>query len=340
MTNRVALMHANGELADQLAQAVNEHTNWHADPYSAVVDEEGRRQKLSRMRSVMAGNYDLIQADELVGNGPAAQVLSTLTNTPVCGYLRGWGDYTNDHGQYGRKLATKLRLKTSVLTRTMDGMAAISNAVLAGMHDMYPVTGANVVERPYNVQYYASGDDRHFRDAGPTVLTVTNLRYKEKYDGVTTILEGLKPLFDERPDLTYAIAGGGRHLSALENYVQDYPHSDRVSVLGFREDVPELLASADLFCYVSFLDGAPSTVYEAQSAGLPVIGGDAAGVPEAVGDAGAVVPPTPHGIYDGIDECLANPDYRHDLARASKQKMAMHNERVAQDWVDYWRGCL
>lgn len=337
--NRVALMHANEELGERLAAAVNEHCpGWHADAYAAVVDEESRRQKLRRVRRVAGGGYDLIQADELVGNGPVAQLLGWATDTPVCGYLRGWGDYTNGHGQYGPWLTTKLRAKTATLTRTMDGMAAISHAVVGGMSDDYPMADCRVVERPYDVDRYAGGTAGVFDQ--PTILTTTNLRYREKYDGVTTILDGLKPVFAARDDVQYAVAAGGRHLGRLEDYVRAYPYSDRVRVLGYRSDVPDLLASADVFAYVSFLDGAPSTVYEAQCAGLPVVGGDAAGVPEAVGDAGAVVPPTPEGVRRGVTACLDDEHYRSKLAQAAKMKMAQHNERVAQDWVAYWEACL
>jgi len=334
---RVALMHSNDELADQLSKAVNQYTDWTADPHSAAVDGQPPKSKVERIRAVANGDYDVIQADELVGNGPAAQMLGTVKQTPVVGYLRGWGDYTNDHGQYGLNLRTKLRIKTGVLTRTMNGMAAISHAVVGGMTDMYPMHDTQVIERPYNVEYYGSGESGLFDRT--TVLTVTNLRYKEKYEGVITVIEGLRPILEDS-DVQYAIAGDGRYLDQLRDYVQQYPYREQVQVLGYRDDVPDLLASADVFAYVSFLDGAPSTVYEAQCAGLPVIGGDAAGVPEAVGDAGAVVPPTPQGVYRGVDTVLSDSEYRQELATKSREKMERHNERVATEWVDFWRGVV
>lgn len=335
---KVALMHANGELAQQLADAVSEYTDWVAHPYSAVVDEESKGGKLARIKAVATGDYDVIQADELVGNGPAAQAISTVTRTPVVGYLRGWGDYTNGHGQYGWKLRNKLRAKTGLLTRTMDDMAAISHAVVGGMSDMYPMHGTKVIERPYDVDYYGSGSEGAFDTK--TILTVTNLRYREKWQGVKTILEGLQPVLKANPELQYAIAGDGRHKDALETDVAMHECSDQIELLGYRDDIPDLLASAELFAYVSFLDGAPSTVYEAQCAGLPIIGGDAAGVPEAVGDAGIVCPPTPKGVKRSVETLLDDSEYRERLEEQSREKMDAHNERVAQDWVNYWEGVL
>lgn len=337
--NRAALMFANDEMGETLASAINQHADgWAADPYTATVYNEKRGDRLQRCWDVARGDYDVIHADELMGNGPVAQAIGWTTGTPVAGYLRGWGDYTNDHGQHPAGLRAKVRAKSHVLTRSMDGMAAISNAVVAGVSDHYPAGDIEVLERPYDVGRYSGGDADVFDR--PTILTTTNLRYEEKFDGVTTVLEGLRPIFAEFDGWQYAIAAGGQYQTQLESWVRQYKYADRVRVLGYRDDVPDLLASADLFAYVSFLDGAPSTVYEAQCAGLPVIGGDAAGVPEAVGDAGIICPPTPRGITRSARACLEEPERREALSIQSQQKMAGHNHRVANEWATFWEGLL
>jgi glycosyltransferase involved in cell wall biosynthesis len=64
-----------------------------------------------------------------------------------------------------------------------------------------------------------------------------------------------------------------------------------VRFLGERKDVPELLAASDLFVLASHEEGSPNAVIEAMSAGLATIVTDVGGSPEAVGDAGLVVPP-------------------------------------------------
>lgn len=336
---RVALMHANGEFAQLLSEAVNEYVaGWRADPYSAVVDTQAYSEKATRALGVLRGEYDVIQADELVGNGPVAQAIGWLTGAPVVGFLRGWGDYTNAHGQYHWRLRNRIRLKTAILTRSMDRMASISEALIAGMTDMYPMGGTAVLERPYDVERYASGGPL-FTDDRRRVVTVTNLRYDEKADGVRTLLRSMAPLLAQNPDVEYVIAGGGRNEGAIRAEC-DALNSDRVRMLGHIDDVPGLLASADVFAYVSWLDGAPSTVYEAQAAGLPVVGGDAAGVPEAVGDAGLVCPPTPKGMRAGIRAVLEDDGLANELAWQSERKMQDHNRRVAHDWAEFWEGAL
>ena len=71
---------------------------------------------------------------------------------------------------------------------------------------------------------------------------------------------------------------------------------------GFRDDVDEQLAKMDLFALPSlFGEGLPMVVLEAMAAGVPVIGTDVEGVPEA--------------ILHGRDGLIARPGDPEDLAR-------------------------
>jgi glycosyltransferase involved in cell wall biosynthesis len=63
-----------------------------------------------------------------------------------------------------------------------------------------------------------------------------------------------------------------------------------VRTLGFRSDVERLLAAADLFVMPSEREGLSFAVLEAMGRGLAMVVSDGAGNPEAVGDAGVVVP--------------------------------------------------
>jgi len=168
------------------------------------------------------------------------------------------------------------------------------------------------------------------------LLTVTNLRYADKFEGVKTILQGLSKLFEQHPDLRYSIAGDGTYQESLEKFLHTYPYADRVNVLGYREDIPQLLTNADAFVYVSFLDAYPTVVLEAQAAGLPVVGGDAVGVPEVVGEAGLICPTTPDGIEDAVGRVIVDQDLRAELSEKSAAKMETYNEKCARRHIEVW----
>jgi glycosyltransferase involved in cell wall biosynthesis len=68
-----------------------------------------------------------------------------------------------------------------------------------------------------------------------------------------------------------AIAGDGPLRGELEQLARDLGVSDRVSFLGWREDVSELLATADFLVCPSVHEPLGNVVIEAWSAGLPVV---------------------------------------------------------------------
>jgi glycosyltransferase involved in cell wall biosynthesis len=67
----------------------------------------------------------------------------------------------------------------------------------------------------------------------------------------------------------------------------------RLVRLGYRSDVAQLLAAADVFCLPSHFEGLPMSIIEAMLAGLPVIATDIRGPREQVvdGRTGLLVPP-------------------------------------------------
>jgi glycosyltransferase involved in cell wall biosynthesis len=68
---------------------------------------------------------------------------------------------------------------------------------------------------------------------------------------------------------------------------------ERVHLLGVRADIPEVLASADVFALASHWEGLPLAVMEAMAAGLPVAATRVGCIPEVVEDGrtGFLIPP-------------------------------------------------
>ena len=73
------------------------------------------------------------------------------------------------------------------------------------------------------------------------------------------------------PDLRLTIAGDGPLRAALQRQAYDLNLSDRVSFLGWREDVSALLAQADFLVCPSLHEPLGNVVIEAWSAGVPVV---------------------------------------------------------------------
>lgn len=70
---------------------------------------------------------------------------------------------------------------------------------------------------------------------------------------------------------TLDICGEGEDRSAVENTVREMRLCSKVNMLGFREDITDLMARADILIAPSWYEGAPNAVMEAMTLGLPVI---------------------------------------------------------------------
>ena len=84
------------------------------------------------------------------------------------------------------------------------------------------------------------------------------------------------------------------------------------ALLGRREDVPSLLAGANLLAMPSRFEGLPIVALEAMSLGLPVVGTRVCGLTEAVvdGSTGRLVPAGDAGaLACALDEVLSSPGY-------------------------------
>ncbi len=81
----------------------------------------------------------------------------------------------------------------------------------------------------------------------------------------------------------------GRLLAAVE---ADPRLGSRIRLLGERDDVPDLLAAADIFTLPSHREGMPRSIIEAMMVGLPVVATDIRGSREEVvaGETGHLVP--------------------------------------------------
>jgi len=87
---------------------------------------------------------------------------------------------------------------------------------------------------------------------------------------------------------------------------------EHVTFLGYRSDVPSLIASADAFVLASRYEGLPNVVMEAFAGGIPVVGTSVGGMSELV--------------YDGTNGYLVAPSRPDELASAMLRMMKMSTD--------------
>lgn len=82
--------------------------------------------------------------------------------------------------------------------------------------------------------------------------------------------------------LNFWIIGDGQLQSVLEEQIKTLNLSSHVKLLGFREDIPELLSQLDMLLITSHKEGFCSTILQAMAAHVPVIAHNVGGIPEII----------------------------------------------------------
>ena len=98
------------------------------------------------------------------------------------------------------------------------------------------------------------------------------------------LLEIFKDLIDVKENCQLLLIGRGNLESSLKEKCAEWGISDRVSFLGVRTDVSELMMAMDVFLMPSLFEGLPVVIVEAQASGLPCIISDYVPTPNLTGE--------------------------------------------------------
>ena len=93
----------------------------------------------------------------------------------------------------------------------------------------------------------------------------------------------VEAMVDLPKNVRFFIAGDGPLREEIEELAERLGVAERVTLLGFRSDIPALMNAADLFCMPSKREGLPVSLIEAMSTGTPVLASDARGCSDVLG---------------------------------------------------------
>jgi glycosyltransferase involved in cell wall biosynthesis len=120
---------------------------------------------------------------------------------------------------------------------------------------------------------------------------------------------------------------------------------DRFLRLGFRQDVPQLLAEIDLLVHSARQEPFGRVLLEAAAAGCPIIATDVGGTGEMLvhGQSALFVPPDdPQTLAAAMILAFADVSLRERVAAAARARVAKHFSisGAARRLADFWRGLL
>lgn len=144
------------------------------------------------------------------------------------------------------------------------------------------------------------------------------------------------------PEARLIIAGDGSLGDQLRALRTELGLDGIATFLGFRQDVPAVLASLDGYVLASRLEGLGTAILEALAMGLPVVASRVGGIPDSVkdGKTGVLVPPEdPDALAAAMIDLMENPERRAALGRHAAEfvRTAFTQEQLQQRTLDLYQ---
>ncbi len=156
----------------------------------------------------------------------------------------------------------------------------------------------------------------------PIVLFVGRL---DAQKGPLDLLHALRLLSARHDDVHALFVGEGSLREEMEAAIRASEFQQRVHLIGWRNDVPELMKAASCLVLPSYWEGMPNVILEAMASGLPVIATEVEGTTELLqrggksGELGLLVPVgSPAMLAEGIEQILTRSDECKAMATESQ----------------------
>ena len=335
-----ALAPATGLLADELSRRKIIHHDF------SVRNEAGEKLPCHVIEQRLSGLLRELRPDVLHANSLSMSRLTGQLANAARTRLRRTGH-----------LRDIIRLKKKVVSdlNQNDGLIAVSKAT----QDFHAEQGLDlsrccVVYNGVDTERFQPRDVRAFRSkmfpsipAGHCVLLNVGQICLRK--GQLDLAQAVVGLLQDRRDVHLVIAGP-RHSTkqesvdyeaAIQNEFTGAGCGSHLHMLGYRDDIPDLMNAADFLVHAARQEPFGRTLLEAASSGLPVIATDVGGTAEMLRpdtDAMLVSPGDVPSLKAGIENSLSNPELCRSQAASARQRMeaSFTIRRAADQLAVFW----
>lgn len=225
---------------------------------------------------------------------------------------------------------SNLNLKQKRLIKTEKWVAKRTDCIIADAKDVRDFMiekqgiSQNRIKLIYNgIDYkkYDCGNKQKINSSPKKIAIIARLVPVKDHE---TLLLAFKIVNQRMPETELVIVGDGSQRQELIEYCSVLGIGPKVSFLGARRDIPELLKQMCIFVLSSIDEGMSITLLEAMAAELPVVVTKVGGNPEVVVDNETgflVAPKSPEQMADKIMALLANPQLAQRLGENGRKRV-------------------
>jgi glycosyltransferase involved in cell wall biosynthesis len=245
--------------------------------------------------------------------GVVARIAAWISKLPVVFTAHGWG-FSPGTPKFRRIVALVaeklLALFSSKIICVSENDRLLAKKSSVGNQDLLQVVRYGISNIP---QTFANPSTQP-----PRLIMVA--RFNEQKDQ-TSLLQAIAQL--QKYPIHLDLVGSGPFLESCKALAKFLGIEDRVSFLGDRTDVADLLAQYQIFILSTHYEGLPISILEAMRAGLPVVATKVNGIPEEVidGETGLLVPRQDvSALRTALAVLIQSPNLRQQMGEAGRQK--------------------
>lgn len=163
-------------------------------------------------------------------------------------------------------------------------------------------------------------------DMQSIIITVGRFSRAKGYED---LIEAFNLLQQKELNSVLLMVGSGKGQDSIRTQIEKLNLNHSVILAGERTDIPQLLASSDVFASSSHREGLPLSVLEAMMAGLPIVATSVGDIPNVLtSETGVIVPPhQPEKLAQALEDLLMNPKKRREMGKAARAR-ALHEYSV------------
>jgi glycosyltransferase involved in cell wall biosynthesis len=177
-----------------------------------------------------------------------------------------------------------------------------------------------------------------FPDVDADALRIVFVGRFELQKDHSTLLRALRAT----PKAHLFLVGDGPRRPRMEQLARALGIANRVSFLGWRQDVAAVLKASHIYVHSTHYDGFGIAACEAMAAGLPVVASDVPGLAQLVADVGYLFPAGNDTLLaQQLKELIESPERRLEMSRAGVGRARQFGiDRTVDGYIRMYEGVL